>query len=58
MNIKNLVAFITVAKYSSFTLAAQELYITQQALSRQIMVLEKELDTVLFARGKTLQRLI
>lgn len=43
-------AFIAVAKHRSFTRAAQELLITQPAISQQIRVLEADLGTALFRR--------
>lgn len=42
--------FLTLAKHLNFSAAAKELYITQQALSKQISQLEQELDCVLFVR--------
>ena len=43
-------AFVAVAKHRSFTRAAQELLITQPAISQQIRVLEADLGTALFRR--------
>ena len=37
LKLENLSAFIAVVEYQSFTRAAQELYISQPALSRQIL---------------------
>src|SRR5262245_60704325 len=45
-----LLAFETAARHSSFTKAAQELCVTQTAVSHQIKALEKELGTTLFKR--------
>lgn len=47
--------FCTVARNMSFTAAAQELFVSQPAVSRQISMLEKELEIALFDRrgGKT-----
>lgn len=42
--------FLTLAKHLNFSTAAKELYITQQALSKQISQLEQELDCILFVR--------
>jgi LysR family glycine cleavage system transcriptional activator len=44
-------AFEAVARRSSFSAAAEELYLTQPAISRQIKGLEDELGTMLFLRG-------
>lgn len=43
--------FLTVAKYLSFTRAAQELYTTQPTISRQIAALEDEWGVPLFLRS-------
>lgn len=43
--------FVTVAEHLSFTKAADKLYISQSTLSRQISMLEKELETQLFTRA-------
>jgi len=50
MNFQNLEYFITVARCRNITRAAEELGITQQALSNQIMRLEQELGCKLFER--------
>ena len=42
--------FLAVVKYKTFTLAAEELYISQSSLSKQIKSLEEELGCVLFLR--------
>lgn len=42
--------FLEVSKYRNFTKAAEKLYISQSALSRQIQELENELGTQLFRR--------
>lgn len=44
-------AFEAVARHLGFSAAAQELHVTQPAVSRQIRGLEDELGTALFARG-------
>lgn len=43
--------FFAAAKYSSFTKAAQHLYMTTAAVSKNVLALEKELDVTLFWRG-------
>ena len=56
MNINQMRQFATVAKYSSMTRAAQELYVTQQALSKSIKLLQNEMGGELFVnRGQGLQ---
>lgn len=50
MDTKQLAYFITAAKYRNFSRAAEEFYISQPALSRQIKMLERELKTELFVR--------
>lgn len=44
-------AFEAVARLGSFSAAAEELALTQGAISRQIAVLEEQLQMTLFARG-------
>ena len=44
-------AFEAVARHLNFRAAAEELYLTQSAVSRQIQSLEEELGAVLFLRG-------
>ncbi|KHT62278.1 transcriptional regulator [Photobacterium gaetbulicola] len=54
---KELTAFLVASKTLSFTSAAEELNVTQGAVSRQIIALESRLQTTLFqrqARGLTL----
>ena len=54
MNLRQLKIFLTVAKYRHFSKAAQELHITQSAVSMQIKQLEETLGVILFDRlGKT-----
>ncbi|MES2261809.1 MAG: LysR substrate-binding domain-containing protein [Pseudomonadota bacterium] len=48
--LNSLVAFEAAARHLSFTLAAQELNVTQGAISRQVRVLEDYLGTTLFER--------
>ncbi len=52
MEITQLHYFKIVAKYESFTRAAQELHITQSALSRSISQLEEDIGIRLFQRKK------
>lgn len=47
--------FLILAQMLNFTKAAQQLHITQQALSDQIRRLEKSLDTTLFYRRPTVR---
>lgn len=50
-NIITLQCFLLVAELLSFTKAAAALRLTRQAVSKQIMKLERELDTALFNRS-------
>ncbi len=50
MNIDDLQAFLSVAKHASFSKAAEELHLTQPAISKRIAALESQLDTRLFDR--------
>lgn len=50
MNIESLKYFLSVEKYNSFSLAAEELCISQSSLSKHIKKLETELNCVLFER--------
>ena len=50
MNLRSLEYFIEVAKNSSFSKAAKNLFVTQPTLSRHVADLEKELKTQLFIR--------
>lgn len=52
MDIKQLQYFIEVAKFNSFTRAADDLYITQPTISKMIKGLETELGVTLFDRTK------
>ncbi|NER61176.1 LysR family transcriptional regulator [Pseudomonas sp. MAFF212428] len=45
-----LIAFETAARHASFTKAAEELALTQSAVSRQVQALEAQLDVALFNR--------
>jgi len=49
--LNSLVAFEASARHLSFTLAAQELNVTQGAISRQVRLLEDYLGTTLFERN-------
>lgn len=50
MEIETLKAFVTVAEYGSFSLAAQQLHLTQPAVSKRISALETRLNHPLFDR--------
>jgi LysR family glycine cleavage system transcriptional activator len=50
-------SFEAAARYLSYTLAAEELNVTQVAVSRQVRVLEDYLEVVLFERGARTLRL-
>lgn len=50
MNLRQLEYFIAVSETMNFTKAANNLFISQTALTKQIKSLEKELDTLLFNR--------
>jgi DNA-binding transcriptional LysR family regulator len=51
VHIRDLRYFLAVAEELHFTRAAQGLFVTQPALSKQIRQLEQQLGTALFARG-------
>ncbi len=51
LSLGNLRAFEAVARTLSFNVAADELHVTQSAVSRQIKALEEELGAQLFVRG-------
>lgn len=56
INSRQLLAFVTVARTRSFTLAGKELFLSQSAVSHALTALEEELDCRLFDRdGKKLQ---
>lgn len=57
MTIEQLKYFCTIVKYQSFSVAAEECYISQSSLSKQIQALEKELQTKLFIRSTRAIRL-
>jgi len=50
LDISALQAFITVARYESFSKASEQLYVTQPAVSKRVASLEEELGTQLFNR--------
>jgi len=52
MDIKQIEFFVSVVETGSFSLAAEELYISQSSLSKKIIALEKELGVKLFDRSK------
>ena len=51
INLKQLEAFVTTAEYSSFTKAAEELFLTQSTVSSHISALEKTLCVRLIQRS-------
>lgn len=51
INLKQLEAFVSTAEYSSFTRAAEKLYLTQSTVSAHIHALEEVLNTQLILRG-------
>jgi DNA-binding transcriptional LysR family regulator len=50
MDTQSLKAFLAVAKHKSFSEAAEELYLTQPAVSKRVSTLEEQLGTKLFDR--------
>ena len=56
MNLNQVQVFCTVAKHLSFSMAAEELFITQPAVSQQVKALEATLGIKLFSRER--QRLV
>jgi len=50
MDLYSLQAFVEVARYGSFSAAADALFVTQPAISKRIKALEEELATTLFDR--------
>lgn len=53
MNLNDIEYVVKIAETKKFTTAAEELYITQSALSQAIKKLEKELGVTLFARKRS-----
>ena len=52
MDVKQLRALLAIAETGSVTRAAELLHIVQPAVSRQLRLLEEDLGTLLFARGR------
>ena len=52
MTSRQLEYFLAVARYLNFTRAAEALYVSQTAITRQIQVLEEEVGAQLFFRTK------
>lgn len=52
MEIKQIQYFLSIVETGSFSAAADNLYISQSSLSKQIIALEKSLDVQLFDRSK------
>lgn len=50
MTFEQLKSFLAIVKYKHFTLASQELYISQSSISKHVKSLEKELGVELFNR--------
>ena len=50
MNLNQVQVFCTVAKHLSYSMAAEELFITQPAVSQQVKALERQLNVKLFER--------
>ncbi|WP_422097104.1 LysR family transcriptional regulator [Variovorax sp.] len=51
MNLRQITYFLKIAQLRSFTHAANALYVSQPALSKQMRLLEEELGTALFIRS-------
>ena len=51
MNTNQVDCFLAAARLTSFSAAAQEMFLSPQAVSKQIIALETELDTRLFDRN-------
>lgn len=51
MDFKQIEAFINVAKFKSFSKAAEAIFLSQPTISAHISNLEKELNTTLFDRS-------
>ncbi|WP_173923029.1 LysR family transcriptional regulator [Agromyces sp. Marseille-P2726] len=52
MNFEQLRSFVEVARFGNFSRAAEELYLAQPSLSRQIAALERDLGAELFHRAR------
>jgi len=57
MNIQSLIYFASAAKHLSFTKSAEECFIAQTAMSRQIAAIEAELGVKLFFRSRVKMQL-
>src|SRR5215211_1056028 len=57
VELRHLRYFAAVAAHGSFNRAANNLHLTQPALSRQVKDLEEELGVALFVRGKNAVKL-
>ena len=53
VHLRDLRYFLAVAQQLSFTHAAETLYVSQPALSKQIRALERQLRVTLFERGRS-----
>jgi DNA-binding transcriptional LysR family regulator len=51
VNLNQVQVFCTVAKHMSYSMAAEELFITQPAVSQQVKALERQLNVKLFERA-------
>jgi DNA-binding transcriptional LysR family regulator len=51
MNLNQVQVFCAVAKHMSYSMAAEELFITQPAVSQQVKALERQLNVKLFERA-------
>ena len=51
MTLAQIACFMEVAKYQSFSKAAEHLYVSQPAVSKQVSLLEKSLETTLIDRS-------
>ena len=52
INLNNIKFFYQVAKKSSFTIAASDLYVTQSAVTKRVRRLEEQLRLKLFVKSK------
>src|SRR4051812_25738436 len=57
MELRQLRYFVAVARFQSFSRAAEHLHVAQSAISRQVQSLEEELGVALIARGNKQVRL-